>query len=654
MLRYFPRVCCAVSEPSSHRVLSGRWRKYGTAQAENFTPDESRGRHGSAVSEQQHSSTSAVTEHGKPLKNKPFIKNLFMGQFDTNMLIFPEILSKHEVEELNHMYEPVKRFYLEKVDSKAIDEQHCIPDEILQQLKDFGLFGQQIPHEYGGLGFNATQYARMAEATSLDASLAVTLGAHQSIGLKGILLFGTEEQKAKYLPKLATGEHIAAFCLTEATSGSDAASIQTRATLSDDGRTFFINGEKLWISNGGFADIFTVFAKTKITLPTGQSEDKVTAFIVERAFGGITSGKPEDKLGMCGSNTCAVHFENTPVPIENVIGEVGHGFKVAVSILNSGRFSMGSASAGALRQLLAQVSEHAIHRKQFGRPIKDFGLIQLKFANMAMDVYAMESISYVTAGIIDSYQYPDASVEAAIVKVFSSEALWLACSESLQIMGGLGYMRNYPFERYLRDCRIASIFEGTNEILRLFIALTGLQHAGLELRDMVKRLRDPLNNVGFAFKKAFERIRTNRTNPSLNLELYNHVHPDLSQCGESLEVRIIRFKYVIEKYLSSFGDKIVEEQLALKRIADIVIDFYAITGVLARASRSKSVGLQHHDHEIMLAKAFVANACKRIDRNLSELDEGKYVNGDESIRHIAETIFKHGGYTATHPLTRNW
>jgi len=213
--------------------------------------------------------TSNIAKSGeKPPTNEPFVKNLFVGKFDTKMLIFPEILTKDEVEELNQLVEPVEKFFTQQLDSAAIDRNSKIPEEVFQQLKEFGLFGQIIPMEYGGLGFSATQLARMAEVTTLDPSIYVTLGAHQAIGLKGILLQGTDQQKAKYLPKLATGEHIAAFCLTESGSGSDAASIKTHATLSEDGKTYFLNGEKLWISNGGIAEIMTVFAKTKVTKPT--------------------------------------------------------------------------------------------------------------------------------------------------------------------------------------------------------------------------------------------------------------------------------------------------------------------------------------------------------------------------------------------------
>ncbi|XP_064633148.1 complex I assembly factor ACAD9, mitochondrial-like [Lineus longissimus] len=588
----------------------------------------------------------------KPLTNIPFAKDLFLGKFDTSILEYPEIENTEELEELNALVAPVEKFFHEDLDSKSIDENAKIPDETLQQIKDLGLFGQQIPPEYGGLGFNATKFARIAEITALDGAVAVTLAAHQSIGLKGILIAGTDAQKQKYLPKLATGEHVAAFALTEPSSGSDAASIQTRATLSEDGKTFLLNGGKIWISNGGIAHIFTVFAKTEVVdAKTGEKKDKVSAFIVERAFGGVTSGKPEDKLGIRGSNTCEVHFDNTPIPVENVLGEVGGGFKIAMNILNSGRFSMGSSAAGILKNLMGSTMEHASTRSQFGKKLIEFDLIKEKFAKMATTVYAMESMAYLVAGTIDKYEKPDQSVEAAMIKVFSSEGAWECGSECLQILGGLGYMKDYPYERMLRDARIMTIFEGTNEILRMFIALAGVQHAGRELKDSVRKLKDPLNNLGFLMTTALERVR--KKNPRLTQKIHEFVHPTFTDPANRVEILTTKFKFAVEALLAKYGNGVVDRQMDLKRLADISIDLLAMTSCISRASRSVCIGLRNHDHEIKLANAFCWQADKRIEKNLMELQLGDN-NVDGTYKQIADDIFKNQGYAAEHPLTRNW
>ncbi|XP_050412105.2 complex I assembly factor ACAD9, mitochondrial [Patella vulgata] len=589
------------------------------------------------------------------ITNEPFIKNLFLGRFDKEFLAYPEIEDVDELNELNRMVQQVEKFFTEEVDSKSIDVNAKIPNEVLQKIKDMGLFGQQIPEEYGGLGLNATKYARIAEATALDGSISVTLAGHQSIGLKGLLIAGTEEQKEKYLPKLATGELVAAFCLTEPSSGSDAASIQTRATLSEDGQTYYLNGGKLWISNGGIADVFTVLAKTEITNQVGEKEDKITAFFVERAFGGVTSGKPEDKLGIRGSNTCEVHFDNTPVPIDNVIGEVGGGFKVAMNILNSGRFSMGSSSAGALKRLLGMTVEHATTRTQFGKKISEFGLIQEKIAKMALKIYAMESMAYLTAGVIDSYEKPDLSIEAAMVKIYSSEGTWMCVSECLQILGGQGYMKDYPYERYLRDARILSIFEGTNEILRLLVALSGCQHAGKELKNLVKKLRNPVMNPDVLVKTAYRKIMGKHlAGDRTPFALDEEVHPSLKEEADKIDVSVRMLQSSSDYLLVLHGNKIVDDQMNLKRLADIAIDIYAMTACIGRASRSRCIGLRNNDHEFLLTKTFCEEAHRNVKQLYHQIIEGKVKNLDQSYHHIADKIFKTGGYAAEHPLTRNW
>ncbi|XP_059544326.1 complex I assembly factor ACAD9, mitochondrial isoform X3 [Myotis daubentonii] len=528
-----------------------------------------------------------------------FAKELFLGRIEKKEVFpFPEV-SQDELNEINQFVGPIERFFTEEVDSRKIDQEGKIPTETLEKLKGLGLFGMQVPEEYGGLGLSNTMYARLGEIVGLDGSIAVTLAAHQAIGLKGIILAGSEEQKAKYLPKLASGEHIAAFCLTEPASGSDAASIRTRASLSEDKKHYILNGSKVWITNGGLASIFTVFAKTNVVDSDGSVKDKMTAFIVERDFGGITNGKPEDKLGIRGSNTCEVHFENTKVPIENVLGEVGGGFKVAMNILNSGRFSMGSAVAGMLKKLIEMTAEYACTRKQFNRSLSEFGLIQEKFALMAQKAYVMESMAYLTAGMLDQPGFPDCSIEAAMVKVFSSEGAWQCVSEALQILGGSGYMRDYPYERMLRDTRILLIFEGTNEILRMYIALTGLQHAGRILTARINELKR--GNVTTVLETVGRRLRDS-LGRTVDLGLTGNlgvVHPSVADGANKLEENVYYFGRTVETLLLRFGKTIVEEQMVLKRVANILINLYGMTAVLSRASRSIRAGLRNHDHEIL-------------------------------------------------------
>ncbi|KAG5197880.1 hypothetical protein R6Z07F_016459 [Ovis aries] len=592
----------------------------------------------------------------RPLLTSPpsraFAKELFLGKIQKKEAFpFPEI-SRDELNEINQFVGPVEKFFTEEVDSRKIDQEGKIPDETLEKLKSLGLFGMQVPEEYGGLGLSNTMYARLGEVIGLDASIAVTLAAHQAIGLKGIILAGSKEQKARYLPRLASGEHVAAFCLTEPASGSDAASIRTRATLSADKRHYVLNGSKVWITNGGLASIFTVFAKTEVVDSDGSVKDKITAFIVERDFGGVTNGKPEDKMGIRGSNTCEVHFENTRVPVENVLGEVGGGFKVAMNILNSGRFSMGSTVAGMLKKLIGMAAEYACTRKQFNRSLSEFGLIQEKFALMAQKAYVMESMAYLTAAMLDAPGFPDCSIETAMVKVFSSEGAWTCVSEALQVFGGSGYVRDHPYERFLRDSRILLIFEGTNEILRMYIALTGLQHAGRILTARVKELKR--GNVTTIMETISQRLRDS-LGRTVDLGLTGKlgvVHPSLADGAHKLEENVYYFGRSVESLLLRFGKTIVEEQLVLKRVANVLINLYAMTAVLSRASRSIRLGLRDHDHEVLLANIFCSEAYHQNLFTLSQLDKHSPENLDELVKKVSQQILEKRAYICTHPLDR--
>ncbi|MFT7801398.1 acyl-CoA dehydrogenase family member 9, mitochondrial [Arapaima gigas] len=578
-----------------------------------------------------------------------FAKDLFLGKVNkAEVFPYPEI-NREELEEIKQFVAPVEKFFSEDVNSQKIDQEATIPPETLEGLKQLGLFGIQVPEEYGGLGLSNTMYARLGEIISLDGSVAVTLAAHQAIGLKGILIAGTEEQKAKYLPKLASGEHVAAFCLTEPGSGSDAASIQTRATLSEDGKHYLISGSKIWISNGGLADIFTVFARTEVVDKDGQKKDKITAFIVERAFGGVTSGKPEDKLGIRGSNTCEVVFDNTKVPVENVIGDVGGGFKVAMNILNSGRFSMGSATAGMIKKLIELTAEYAATRKQFNKSISEFGMIQEKFAVMALNAFVMESMAYLTAGMMDRPGVPDCSLEAAMVKVFSSEGGWVCVSEALQVLGGVGYTKNYPFERYLRDCRILLIFEGTNEILRMYIALTGMQHAGKILTGKIKEMKK--GNIGMALNMFGKKLRDSiSTKVDLGLTGKDGVvHPSLAESAKKLEENVYFFGNTVEGLLYRYGKTIIDEQMVLKKVADVLINLYAMTAVLSRASRSISIGLRNHDHEVLLANTFCSDAYYKNNFLMTQLQKSEY-----NMKKIAKEVLAKRAYICSHPLDRTF
>uniref|UniRef100_K7FYA5 Very long-chain specific acyl-CoA dehydrogenase, mitochondrial n=1 Tax=Pelodiscus sinensis TaxID=13735 RepID=K7FYA5_PELSI len=584
-------------------------------------------------------------------ESKSFAMGMFQGRISTEQVFpYPSVLTEEQAQFLKQLVGPVSRFFQEVNDPAANDSLEQVEDRTLQGLKELGAFGLQIPPELGGLGLSNTQYARLVEIVGMhDLGVGITLGAHQSIGFKGLLLYGTPQQKEKYLPRLATGETIAAFCLTEPASGSDAASIRTTARPSPCGSYYTLDGGKIWISNGGLADLFTVFAKTPVKdEATGEVKEKITAFIVERAFGGVTHGPPEKKMGIKASNTAEVHFEGVRVPTENVLGPLGAGFKVAMNILNNGRFGMAAAMAGTMRGILGKAVEYAANRTQFGDKIHNFGTIQEKLARMAMLHYVTESMAYMISANMDQGA-TDFQTEAAISKIFGSEAAWMVTDECIQIMGGMGFMKEAGVERVMRDLRVFRIFEGTNDILRLFVALNGFQSAGNRLRVLQRALKTPLGNAALLSREAASRLRRTAGLGS-GLTLKDVVHPDLDPSAKQLVHAVDLFGATVEGQLLKYGKKIIDEQFVLMRVADAAIDLYTMAVLLSRASRSLAQSHPTAQHEKLLCETWCDEAYKRLSTSLSTLNTDGARQTFRNLRGISRAVVENGGVVSPNPL----
>lgn len=563
-------------------------------------------------------------------------KALFLGTvLQSKLFPFPK-LKESEVETLKMVLESIDRFMEGRAaDYRKYDEKGEQPESYLKSLKELGLFGLIIPEEHGGIGFSNWAYSRVIQQTSrYDGSTSLTVGAHSSIGMKGLLLFGNDEQKKRYLPKLASGEMIAAFCLTEPGSGSDAGSIKTTATKNDDG-SYTLNGGKIWITNGGTAGFYTVFART------GADHGKLSAFIVERAWPGVTNGPKEDKMGIRASCTTTVEFNNVRVPPENLLGEEGMGFKIAMSILNNGRSGLGGGCVGAMKQLIGNAIKQATERKQFGRPIADFGLIKGKISQMTVDCFAAESVVSVVANLIDSGSQ-DYSVEAAIAKVFNTEALWHTANEALQVAAGNGFMKEYPYERFVRDSRINMIFEGTNEILRLYIALSGLKDAGDYLKGVGKGLskffNDPIKGFGVLSEYAGRKV--SQFTPMGRGKLDQLAAP-LAEDGAALQHYTLDFAKAVEAVLRKYGKDIIGRQFMTKRLADSAIDLFVGYCTLSRVSSMvEARGEAACRKELLIAHLFTQEAKRRINHNIRRLAH----NEDEATTELADAMVKQGSF----------
>ncbi|MDH5491484.1 MAG: acyl-CoA dehydrogenase family protein [Myxococcales bacterium] len=521
-------------------------------------------------------------------------------------------------------------------DFREWDREGHFPPEYIEELREFGAFGLVIPEEAGGLGFGSMAYSRtLQEVAKYDASTAVTIGAHSSIGMRGLLLFGTEDQRARYYPELATGEKIAAFCLTEPGAGSDAAALST--TARPEGDDWVLNGNKLWITNGGIASFFTVFAKTDASRKGGM-----TAFLVTSDMQGVSAGPHEDKMGLRASSTTTIHLDEVRVPAENVLGEVGEGFKVAMKILNSGRTGLGGGSVGAMKRIIELSTAQAKERKQFGQALEEYGLIKQKVGQMVVDCYAAESVVTLVAGMSDA-GHPDYAVEAAISKVFASEALWRTVDEGLQIAGGNGYMCEFPYERVMRDCRINRIFEGTNEILRLFIALTGMNGVAAELKELASLRKsifsDPIKGFGVLTDYAAKHAQL-RTGYRAEGTYFTRLVPEISSSAESFEQASRELASAADRILRKHGKAIIGKQLASRRLAEIMIDLFVWAAMMARVNDAVAEGAAHHDEQLEILQVFTRQASKRIRDNFRAIDD----NDDESIKALADHAFAQGRF----------
>ncbi|MEM7135335.1 MAG: acyl-CoA dehydrogenase family protein [Myxococcota bacterium] len=512
-----------------------------------------------------------------------------------------------------------------------------LPSEFIEELKEFGMFGLVISEDHGGMGLGNMAYSRtLQEVAKYDASVAVTIGAHSSIGMRGLLLFGTDDQKERYMPKLATGELIAAYCLTEPGAGSDAAAVKTTAVR--EGDDWVLNGNKLWITNGGIADFFTVFAKT----PDEGGRGKMTGFLVTRDMEGVSIGPHEDKMGLRASSTTTVHLDGVRVPNANVLGEIGQGFKVAMSILNSGRTGLGGGSVGAMKNLIKLSTLQANERKTFGEPISSYGLIKKKVGQMVVDCYTSEAVVTMVGGLIDA-GYKEYQVEAAISKVYATECLWRTADEALQIAGGNGFMKEYPYERIVRDCRINRIFEGTNEILRLLIALTAMNDVASQLQELSSTMKDIFNHPikGFGVLSDYARKHASLRTGVGGDSGFSDLHESIQDQAKVFEEETRYLAQATDKILRKHGKGIIGKQFASHRLAEIMIDLFVMASTISRVQSSiENKGPDGAALEIDILRTFTRAAKVRIKHNFRRID----TNDDEIIKTLADDAFTQEGY----------
>lgn len=564
----------------------------------------------------------------KDKKKSGFGMRLYFGDFDSSKVFPYPKLSSEENQKLNAFLTQIRHFAETSIDPDWIDRHAEIPQSVIQGLAKLGVLGMTVSPESGGLGMSQHAYCKAVEIIAARcASTALFINAHQSIGLKALLLFGTKEQKQRWLIPLARGEQIAAFSLTEPNAGSDAAGVETRAVFDPVKNVYRINGRKQWTTNGSMASVLTVMAKTEIDTPQGK-KDKVTAFLVTPDMPGFkVTAAALEKVGMKGSRTANLQFTDMEVPAENILGPLGGGLKVCLTVLDYGRTTFGAACTGGAKFLMEKAVGHAKTRHQFGRPLASFGLVKKKIARMAALTYAMDATTYLTAGLVDADDQ-DIMVESAILKVFASDSLWEILYDTMQIYGGRSFFTDHPFERMMRDARLNMIGEGSNEVMRAFIGVVGMRDVGMELKAFVDALGDPINNSKDIWKFLGKNI-TKLKLPEVKVQSENLQHE-----AKQLAQAVRSFGFAVVRLLKEYREDVLEKQLELERIANSAIAIYTATAVLSKLDFALQNEGSETPQEISAGKLYCQMAFDTVEKNLDTL----FSPLDQSIEKLSDEI----------------
>lgn len=533
------------------------------------------------------------------------------------------------------------------IDSRQFDEDETIPEPVIRAFATAGLLGISIPTQYGGLGLSTSGYARVfGVVASIDPSLGVLIGVHCGLGGKAIVLFGNDAQKTRYLPLLARGDTLAAYALTEPETGSDAQNIVSHARRADDDRGWILTGRKHWIGNGHRAGVIVTFAQTPV-MRDGKSVMRPTAFIIRPDMPGFRVDGTIHKLGIRGSTQAELVFEELFVPDDHVLGDVGKGFRVAVHALNAGRLSLASGCTAACKRLVGEMTRYAEARTQFGAPLASFEITQRKIASLASDTYAADAMVGALAAALDA-DHVDASLEAACVKIFASELVWRSTDEMVQVAGGRGFVKPWPYERYLREARINRIFEGANEVLRLFVGLNGIHEPAEELKELATAIRNPIQNWVLVSSYAAQRVRSalgarDKFTVAFNSRLRTH--------ADFVERHVKELAQATEKAITKHQKEIVHRQLVVERLADMAMELYARATTIARTQRLiEQHGVEACERELALTALFCVQSGRRFRAIRMELEGDAGESMDDLRRAVAATVRREVGYRSDDAL----
>lgn len=510
-----------------------------------------------------------------------FLANIYFGSLDMERFhSFQHLEEDEKTKEITEKYQKIT----EKYPSSYLEEQGTVPTELLEELKRIGFFGLNIPKEYGGVGLNLKQYLKVVEEIAgLDLALTIISLAHLSIGCKGIILFGSASQKEKYLVPAASGEMIFSYALTEPKIGSDAKHIETTALLSEDGRYYILNGQKTYITNANYAGGLTVFAQLDSERPGFMG-----ALIVETAWDGVNIGRDMPKMGLKASSTAPIQFKDVRVPVENLLGQPGEGFKIAMTILNYGRLALGAGSAGAMSQSSRDMEKQSARRTQFGAPINSFELIQEKIVKSRVNGYVASVMTALTAGLLENHPVAPVAIESSHCKLFGTTRAWDTIYDALQVAGGSGYLATQPYEKRMRDFRVTTIFEGTTEIHSIYPPMFVLRNLNKHMSAMHY---SNIARMFFLLKAMFARAQWK----------LRFKHRVMNRASRLAKANARSIRWLLHAGLLVYGKRIHEKQFFLRRITNLSLYLFGLISVLAKVDAAKKMGRDVSDDLKLLA-----------------------------------------------------
>lgn len=564
-------------------------------------------------------------------REQSFMKALFHGVIAEELIYpFPS-LTLDESDAVALLVSEIRGLSGKVIDAARIDREATIPPDVRAELAKRGLYGLTVPKAHGGLGLSCTAAARLLdELGATEGSVAVSVASHNCMGAWAIQAFGTDEQKRRLLPEVASGRRIASFALTERNAGSDGSAIEASASVAKDGAGYVLDGEKIWITNGVYSDLFVVFARTS----QERGHPRITAFIVE-AGPGVVVTPASPLVGVRGIGAGTLTLDQARVPFRNVLGEVGHGYPLGLRVLNWGRLGIAATAVGGCKRLLRDATSRASGRRAFRQPIGEFGQTKDKIARMACETWALESIVLLTTGLMDA-RVEDVILESAIAKIVASETYVRHASAAMRIGAGAAFEQGHPFERALRDAHAHLVLAGTNEILLAFIALAGMQSPSAKLAEMGQAMRDPIKGLGMLTDFAVRRARS-----TFGRERMGNAHPAVRSESVLFEDGVAGLARETERVLRKHGTAISTRQFVQRRIAEVAIDLYTLAAVISRATRAADTrGEDASRREVDLTLGVGRLVAPKLRDRLTEMER----ETDELLKGIAQRTYEDGGY----------